>query len=69
MGYQKKYIHDISKGGKQLSDVMQNYVQEKNCKREMILNYFGFKTPWPEEVVHSMSVVTFIKTCVIVMTV
>ena len=35
--------HDISKGRKQLSDVMRNYVQEKKCKREMILNYFGFK--------------------------
>ena len=37
--------HDISKGRKQLSDVMRNYVQEKKCKREMILNYFGFKAP------------------------
>ena len=37
--------HDISKGSKQLSDVMRNYVEEKKCKREMILNSFGFKAP------------------------
>ena len=37
--------HDMSKGSKQLSDVMRNYVKEKKCKREMILNSFEFKAP------------------------
>ena len=37
--------HDISKGRKHFSDVMQNYVQDKRCKREIILNYFGFNAP------------------------
>ena len=34
--------HDISRGRKQLSDVMRKYVQDKKCKREMISNYFSF---------------------------
>ena len=33
---------DISRGRKQLSDVMRKYVEDKKCKREMILNYFSF---------------------------
>lgn len=36
---------DISKGKKQLSDVMRDYVQKSKCKREMILSYFGFPVP------------------------
>ena len=37
--------HDISKGRKQLSDIMRKYVLDKRCKRDMLLNYFGFKAP------------------------
>lgn len=37
--------YDISKGRKQLSDVMRKYVQDKKCKRKMILNYFAFNPP------------------------
>ena len=37
--------HDISKGRKQPSHVMKSYVQEKKCKREIILNYMGFQAP------------------------
>ena len=37
--------HDISKGRKQLSDVMRKYVKDKRCKREIILNYFRFNAP------------------------
>lgn len=37
--------YDISKGRKHLTDTMRNYVQQKNCKRKFILNYFGYKIP------------------------
>ena len=44
--------HDISKGRKQLSDVMRKYVQDKKCKREMILSYFAFNPPKRSEPLH-----------------
>jgi superfamily II DNA helicase RecQ len=37
--------YDISRGKKQMSDVMRQFVQEKRCKREMILHYFGHPVP------------------------
>lgn len=37
--------YDVSKGKKHLSQVMRDYVQKSQCKREMILRYFGFNVP------------------------
>ena len=37
--------YDISKGKTHLSQVMRDYVQKQECKREMILGYFGFQVP------------------------
>ena len=39
------YSYDISKGKTHLSQVMRDYVQKQECKREMILGYFGFQVP------------------------
>lgn len=36
---------DISARKIHLTDTMRNFVQETNCKREFILNYFGYKVP------------------------
>ncbi len=36
---------DISAGKKHLTHTMRNFVQESNCKRQFILNYFGYKVP------------------------
>ena len=43
---------DVSKGKKQLTQVMRDYVTKSKCKREMILNYFGFPVPSASEAVH-----------------
>lgn len=37
--------YDISKGKTHLSQVMRDYVQKQECKRKMILGYFGFQVP------------------------
>ena len=44
--------YDVSKGKKQLTQVMRDYVTKSKCKREMILNYFGFPVPSASEAVH-----------------
>lgn len=52
----KAYVYynsyDVSKGKKQLKQVMRDYVTKLKCKREMILNYFGFPVPSASEAVH-----------------
>ena len=45
--------YDVSKGKKQLTQVMCDYVNKSKCKREMILNYFGFPVPSVSEAVHT----------------
>ena len=44
--------YDVSKGKKQLTQVMRDYVTKSKCKREMILSYFGFPVPSASEAVH-----------------
>lgn len=45
--------YDISKGKKQLSQVMRDYVQARKCKREIILDYFGFQVPARNDALHN----------------
>ena len=37
--------YNISKARKNMSDVMKTYVQSKECKRKLILNYFDHEVP------------------------
>lgn len=48
------YYHSyVSKGKKQLTQVMHDYVNKSKCKREMILNYVGFPVPPASKAVHT----------------
>lgn len=44
--------YDTSKARKHLSSVMRDYVQSKKCKREIIMEYFGF-SPLPLDTAHA----------------
>lgn len=59
--------YDVSMGKKQLTQVMRDYVTKSKCKREMILNYFGFQCP--QQVKLCISVVIINRRFVIVTTV
>ena len=37
--------YDISKARKNMTEVMRTYVQSKECKRKIILNYFDHDVP------------------------
>ena len=44
--------YDISKSRKNMSDVMRNFVQSKQCKRKMILSYFDHDVPKNQDPAH-----------------
>ena len=44
--------YDISKSRKNMSDVMRNFVQSKQCKRKMILSYFDHDVPQNQDPAH-----------------
>jgi len=37
--------YDISLSRKNVTEVMRNFVKSKDCKRQIILNYFDHKVP------------------------
>lgn len=44
--------YDISKSRKNMSDLMRNFVQSKQCKRKMILSYFDHDVPKNQDPAH-----------------
>ncbi|XP_078363686.1 uncharacterized protein LOC144647866 [Oculina patagonica] len=45
--------YDISKSRKSMTDIMKTYVQSKDCKRKMILNYFDHDVPSNQPLDHT----------------
>ena len=45
--------YDISKARKNMTEVMRSYVQSKECKRKIILNYFDYDVPNSQHLDHT----------------